>query len=76
MRMAYKNAFALERGPLQQPNGDTMRRQVDYFFATMSPWAYLGHQRFVDMARAAGAEVRCIRHAELQLDARIEAVAP
>lgn len=35
-----------------------MRRKVDYFFATMSPWAYLGHQRFVEMARAADAEVR------------------
>ncbi|MES2716167.1 MAG: 2-hydroxychromene-2-carboxylate isomerase [Pseudomonadota bacterium] len=31
---------------------------VDYFFATVSPWAYLGHARFVAMARAAGATVR------------------
>lgn len=35
-----------------------MRRQVDYFFATMSPWAYLGHERFLRMAAAAGASVR------------------
>jgi carboxymethylenebutenolidase len=35
-----------------------MRRQVDYFFATMSPWAYLGHARFVRLAANAGAEVR------------------
>ena len=31
---------------------------VDYFFATVSPWAYLGHARFVAMAAAAGAVVR------------------
>jgi carboxymethylenebutenolidase len=35
-----------------------MRRTIDYFFATMSPWAYLGHERFVRMAGAAGAQVR------------------
>lgn len=35
-----------------------MRRTVDYFFATMSPWAYLGHERFVRIAHAAQAEVR------------------
>ena len=31
---------------------------VDYYFATVSPWAYLGHARFVAMAQAAGASVR------------------
>ncbi|WP_342131781.1 2-hydroxychromene-2-carboxylate isomerase [Hydrogenophaga sp. OTU3427] len=31
---------------------------VDYFFAPNSPWTYLGHTRFVQMARAAGATVR------------------
>ena len=31
---------------------------VDYYFATVSPWAYLGHARFRDIARAAGATVR------------------
>lgn len=35
-----------------------MRRTVDYYFATMSPWAYLGHERFVRLATAADAEVR------------------
>ncbi|MBX3611630.1 MAG: 2-hydroxychromene-2-carboxylate isomerase [Hydrogenophaga sp.] len=35
-----------------------MRHKVDYYFATMSPWAYLGHERFVRMARATNAEVR------------------
>ena len=33
-------------------------RSVDYFFATMSPWTYLGHARFVRIAREAGATVR------------------
>lgn len=31
---------------------------VDYYFAPQSPWAYLGHERFDRMARAAGALVR------------------
>ena len=31
---------------------------VDYFFATVSPWAWLGHARLVAMTRAAGASVR------------------
>jgi 2-hydroxychromene-2-carboxylate isomerase len=35
-----------------------MTKTVDYYFAPMSPWTYLGHQRFVQMAKAAGATVR------------------
>lgn len=35
-----------------------MTKTVDYYFAPMSPWTYLGHQRFVQMANAAGASVR------------------
>ena len=31
---------------------------IDYVFAPQSPWAYLGHDRFVGLARAAGATVR------------------
>lgn len=31
---------------------------VDYYLATVSPWAYLGHARLVAMTRAAGATVR------------------
>ena len=31
---------------------------IDYYFATVSPWAYLGHARFVAMAQAALATVR------------------
>jgi 2-hydroxychromene-2-carboxylate isomerase len=32
--------------------------EVDYFFATVSPWAYLGHARLVAIARATGATLR------------------
>ena len=35
-----------------------MRRTVDYYFAPQSPWMYLGHARFTDIAQRAGAEVR------------------
>ena len=30
---------------------------VDYYFATVSPWAYLGHARFVAITQAVGATV-------------------
>lgn len=35
-----------------------MRRTVDYYFAPQSPWMYLGHARFTDIAQRAGADVR------------------
>ncbi|RYF42059.1 MAG: 2-hydroxychromene-2-carboxylate isomerase [Comamonadaceae bacterium] len=35
-----------------------MAHQIDYLFAPQSPWTYLGHARFVQMALAAGAQVR------------------
>jgi 2-hydroxychromene-2-carboxylate isomerase len=35
-----------------------MSKTVDYYFAPMSPWTYLGHQRFVHIAKTAGATVR------------------
>lgn len=35
-----------------------MSKVVDYFFAPQSPWTYLGHARFVSIAKAAGATVR------------------
>ncbi len=35
-----------------------MGRTVDYYFAPQSPWAYLGHQRFAELARRAGANLR------------------
>ena len=37
-----------------------MNKSVDYYFAPQSPWAYLGHARFVAMARAAQATVRVL----------------
>jgi carboxymethylenebutenolidase len=35
-----------------------MSLAIDYYFAPQSPWSYLGHQRFWDIARAHGATVR------------------
>lgn len=35
-----------------------MPRTLDYYLAPQSPWTYLGHERFVRMARDAGAQVR------------------
>lgn len=31
---------------------------IDYYFAPQSPWTYLGHLRFWDIARRAGATIR------------------
>jgi len=33
---------------------------VDYYFTPQSPWTYLGHERFAQIARAAGATVRVL----------------
>jgi 2-hydroxychromene-2-carboxylate isomerase len=33
---------------------------VDYYFTPQSPWTYLGHARFAQMARAAGATVHVL----------------
>ena len=35
-----------------------MSVHVDYYMAPHSPWTYLGHDRLVKIARAAGATVR------------------
>jgi carboxymethylenebutenolidase len=37
-----------------------MSRAVDYYFAPFSPFAYLGHRRFVGIAEAARAPVRVL----------------
>jgi carboxymethylenebutenolidase len=37
-----------------------MSRAVDYYFAPFSPYAYLGHRRFVGIAEAARAAVRVL----------------
>ncbi len=34
-----------------------MSKTIQYFLAPHSPWTYLGHERFVAMAKAAGARV-------------------
>ncbi len=33
---------------------------IDYYFAPQSPWAYLGHERFAAIARAAGARINVL----------------
>ena len=37
-----------------------MSTTVDYYFTPQSPWTYLGHERFAQIARAAGARVRVL----------------
>jgi 2-hydroxychromene-2-carboxylate isomerase len=37
-----------------------MARTIDYYFTPQSPWTYLGHPRFIAMARAAGAKVNVL----------------
>jgi len=34
-----------------------LAHHIDYYFATISPWMYLGHERFVALARKHGATV-------------------
>ena len=34
-----------------------MTKTIDYYFTVNSPWTYLGHARFVEIARRAGAHV-------------------
>src|ERR1700690_793318 len=34
-----------------------MSKTVDYYFSPISPWTYLGHARFVDMAKRHGAVI-------------------
>jgi 2-hydroxychromene-2-carboxylate isomerase len=35
-----------------------MSKSVDYFMAPQSPWSYMGHQRFVAIARKHGASIQ------------------
>ena len=37
-----------------------MSTTVDYYFTPQSPWTYLGHERFAQIARAAGATIRVL----------------
>jgi carboxymethylenebutenolidase len=34
-----------------------MAKTIDYYFATISPWTFLGHERFVNIAKDAGATI-------------------
>ena len=34
-----------------------MSKTIQYYFGPQSPWAYLGHQRLIDMAHARGAQI-------------------
>ena len=38
----------------------TLSTAVDYYFTPQSPWAYLGHARFTQIARDAGVAVRVL----------------
>lgn len=35
-----------------------MAKVIDYYFTPISPWTYMGHDRFVALAKRVGAEVR------------------
>jgi 2-hydroxychromene-2-carboxylate isomerase len=35
-----------------------MSRTIDYYFTLASPWAFLGHQAFLDLAKAHGVSIR------------------
>jgi carboxymethylenebutenolidase len=37
-----------------------MSTTIDYYFAPNSPWTYLGHARFAEIAKAAGAKVNVL----------------
>jgi 2-hydroxychromene-2-carboxylate isomerase len=37
-----------------------MSATIDYYFAPNSPWTYLGHQRFAEIAKAAGATIKVL----------------
>src|SRR5690349_15362242 len=37
-----------------------MALSIDYYFAPNSPWTYLGHQRFSEIAKAAGAAINVL----------------
>jgi 2-hydroxychromene-2-carboxylate isomerase len=45
---------------LQSRQETPLSIRIDYYFTPQSPWTYLGHQRFVDIAEAAGAAVRVL----------------
>lgn len=38
-------------------NADRNMKSIDYYFSPMSPWTYLGHARFADIAKRHGATI-------------------
>ncbi|MGZ5714901.1 MAG: 2-hydroxychromene-2-carboxylate isomerase, partial [Caldimonas sp.] len=36
------------------------RHTIDYYLSPQSPWTYLGHERFAEIAKAAGATVNVL----------------
>lgn len=45
---------------LQSQQETSLSITIDYYFTPQSPWTYLGHQRFAQIAAAAGAAVRVL----------------
>jgi 2-hydroxychromene-2-carboxylate isomerase len=45
------------RSTVQFLPGDRMPRQIDYYFSLQSPWAYIGHKLFREVARTYDLEV-------------------
>ena len=44
----------------ERPQKATVTTTLDYYFTAQSPWTYLGHERFAQIARAAGAAIRVL----------------
>jgi len=55
----FNTLIAFTHHPLPRPE-NRMSTPIDYYFTPQSPWAYLGHARFAQIARAAGATVRVL----------------
>lgn len=51
---------ALQQRQARRALETALSTTVDYFLAPQSPWSYLGHERFVRLARTAGATVRVL----------------
>src|SRR5205085_11018708 len=55
-RRTRHRATALDSGPSRHRES-RMAVAIDYFFSPQSPWTYLGHERFAEIARDAGATI-------------------
>jgi carboxymethylenebutenolidase len=45
---------------MPEDRGGDMTTTIDYYFSPQSPWTYLGHERFADIAAAAGAAINVL----------------